>query len=423
MPASTMPDGSGSSRAFEPVRGRERIVTLDVLRGFAILGILLVNVPLMVTPVYREALGAADHAGLDRVAALLIEVLAEGKFFTMFSLAFGVGFAIQARRAQQRGAAFVPFHLRRMGVLLAIGVVHVVTLWWGDILIYYALLGTLLLPARRTPPARLLRLAGMAVLVPLAVNAGFVGLARLAQSTPEGAQAWSAELQQSIAGVEASAARAYEVYGGRDVAAMVGQRVDDWSFATIGITLNGMLFVVLAMFLVGAYVGRRGVLEDVEAHLALVRRVRLWGVLVGVLGTLIWLASEPANAVQPTLRGLLSTAGFVVGAPALSLAYAATLTLAVRDPRWARRLRPLAAVGRTALSNYLFQSVVVTTLAYGYGVGLYGRVGPAAALGIALVVFAVQVPSSMAWTRRFRFGPVEWVWRTLTYGRIQPLRR
>ncbi|MDZ7801717.1 MAG: DUF418 domain-containing protein [Trueperaceae bacterium] len=404
-------------RAFGPVAASRRIVTLDVLRGFALLGILLVNVPLMMHPVHLEALGAGPDGGLDRVARLLVEALAEGKFFTLFSLLFGVGMAIQMQRAASRGAPFVPFFLRRMGTLLGIGAAHVLLLWWGDILVYYAVLGMAVLPLRAAPVPRLLRLAGGAVLVPIALNAGLFGLGQLAQTTPEGAEAWRAGIEASVADARVDADVAYQTYGATDFGAMVMQRVADWSFATIGVTVGGMLFVVAAMFLIGMVVGRRGVLHDPGAHLPLLRGVRVWGGLVGVLGTATWMATGTTVSMEPTLAGLVSTTGFVLGAPALSLAYAATLTLALRDPRWQARLRPLAAVGRLALSNYLLQSLVVTTLAYGYGLGLYGQIGAAWSLVIALVVFALQVPLSVAWTRRFRYGPVEWLWRTLSYGR------
>ncbi|NBC95453.1 MAG: DUF418 domain-containing protein, partial [Deinococcus-Thermus bacterium] len=142
----------------------------------------------------------------------------------------------------------------------------------------------------------------------------------------------------------------------------------------------------------------------------------------GVPATLVWLLVRPPDPFTFDVSALVDTLAFVVGAPALSIAYAATLALATRDPVWRRRLTPLAALGRVALSAYLMQSLVMTTLALGYGAGLYGSIGHAGATAMAIALLAIQVPLAGWWTRHFRFGPAEWLWRSLSYGRPQPMR-
>ncbi len=129
-----------------------------------------------------------------------------------------------------------------------------------------------------------------------------------------------------------------------------------------------------------------------------------------------------ASALSPSLFTLLGLVGYLVGSPALSLAYASGLTLLAQHRGGQRLLNPLVAVGRTALSNYFFQTLVCTTLFYSYGFGLYGQVGPAFGIVLTLVIFAAQVYLSNLWVRHFRFGPLEWLWRSLTYGKRQPLR-
>jgi uncharacterized protein len=406
-----------------PVAGGERLLVLDVLRGFAITGILWVNAPLMLAPVYRQVLGSGPEGTLDGLARALVEVLAEGKFFTLFSLLFGIGVAIQMRRAEARGTAFRPFFLRRMAVLAAFGVAHVVLLWWGDILVYYALLGLLLLPLRRAPPARVLRWALVVLIVPIALGGAFAGLSELAARSPDGAAQLEEARLQAVRQARAGEADALATYRGSDVASMARQRLADWAYATIGVTGNGMLAIVLAMFLLGLATGKLRILDDLDRHRRLLRAVRAAGWLLGAAGTAAWLVLRPSAMGAEPWAGWISTTGFVLGAPALSLGYAATLALALRRPAARRILAPLAAVGRTALSNYLLQSLVVTTLAYGYGAGLYGRVGPAGALAITAAVLAVQIPLSVAWTRRFRYGPAEWLWRALAYGRPPRGRR
>lgn len=398
-----------------PVARGERLLVLDVLRGFAITGILWVNVPLMFAPVYAAVLGAGPQGTADAWARLLVEVLAEGKFFTLFSLLFGIGAAIQIRRAEARGTAFAPFVARRMTVLVGFGVAHVALLWWGDILIYYGVLGLFLLPLQRASPGRILRWAALALAVPIVLSGAFAALTGLASGQAE-AQLEGARIQ-AVRQARAGEATALEAYRSDDVAAMARQRFSDWTYATMGVTGNGMLGVVLAMFLLGLAAGKARILDDLDGNAALLRTVRASGWALGAAGMALWLGLEPPGAGADPWRGWLSTVGFVLGAPALSLGYAATLALALRTERAHSVLSPLAAVGRIALSNYLFQSLVVTTLAYGYGTGWYGEVGPAAALAVTAAVLTVQIPLSVLWTRRFRYGPAEWLWRTLSYGR------
>jgi len=394
-----------------------------VLRGFAILGILFVNAPLFLQPLASVTLGAGEAGLLNRIAATATAALAEGKFFTLFSLLFGIGVAMQMRRADQKGGAFAPFFVRRMSLLLAIGAAHAVLLWWGDILVYYALFGLLLIPLRRASARRAARLAIVVACVPIVLNVGLFGLTRLAAQTPDGREALQAGLQASITEAERSSAAALEAYRGSDLGAMIAVRIDEWILSSTGIVLNGMAFLVVSMFLLGLAIGKSGLLADPARHLVTLRRARLGGFFVGAPATVAWLWIRPESVYAFEVETVVSTAAFVVSAPALSIAYAASLVLAAREPSHLRRMMPLAAVGRVALSAYLMQSVVMTTLAYGYGAGLFGRVGSAGALAIAVAILVVQVSIAAWWTRRFRFGPAEWLWRTLSYGRVQPLAR
>jgi uncharacterized protein len=397
-------------------------MVLDALRGFAILGILLVNAPLFFEPLWSDVLRDGAAGPLDRLASVATEALAEGKFFTLFSLLFGVGVAMQMGRAAKRGRRFAPFFVRRMAGLAAIGAAHAFLLWWGDILLYYAVLGLALVPLTRAPARRALRWAATAAALPLVLNLGLFGLTTLAAFDEEAQQALAADTATRIADAQSAAATAVDAYRGTDLGAMIAVRASEWSFATTGLLLNGMVFLILAMFLVGLAVGKLGLLEDLGRHAGTLRRARLTGFLVGVPATVAWLAVRPPDPFTFDASALVSVVGFVLGAPALSIGYAATVALATRDPAWRRRLAPLAALGRVALSAYLMQSLVMTTLALGYGAGLYGRVGHAGATAIAIALLAVQVPLATWWTHRFRFGPAEWAWRSLTYGRPQPMR-
>lgn len=408
----------------QPTQPSERIDVIDILRGFAIFGILLVNMIYFAWPIYFEVLDFTPWiSAIDRAASTFITFFGEAKFFTLFSMLFGLGLALQMQRAEAKGINLVPLYARRLLVLLLIGAAHAFLFWWGDILIYYALLGFALLLFRKTQPRRLLTWAFIFLALPLLLNTAMVGLMELARSTPEGAAELQSVLVETEAGYLEGYDRALEVYGGSSFTAMIPQRIGDWVFATMGVLLNGMLFVVFAMFLVGLYVGKRRLLHDAAQHLPLFRRVFGWGALIGIIGNLLYITlARAASPLEPSWWALLGLVGYLLGAPALSMTYASGIVLLTQSNAWHKRLKPLAAVGRTALSNYLLQTLVCTTLFYGYGLGLYGRVGPALGLVFTVVIFALQIPLSNWWVKHFRFGPLEWLWRCLTYGQLQPIR-
>lgn len=404
-----------------PIQPDERIVVIDILRGFALFGILVVNMIYFAHPIYKVLIDLSWASPVDRVAQLFITFFAEAKFFTLFSFLFGLGLAIQMERAAAKGVRFIPLYVRRLLVLLGFGLAHVFLFWWGDILIYYAVLGGVLLLFRQTAPHRLIVWALIFLLLPFVFNAAFAGLTELARTTPEGVaqlQAYRAEAHQEY---YAAYERALEVYGGSSFTAMIPQRIADWTLSALGTVLNGMMFVVLAMFLLGLYTGKRRLLHESHRHLTLFRRVLLWGLVLGFVGNALYIVvSGMTDPLE--LTSLAATAGYLVGMPALSLAYAAGLVLLVQRHAWRQRLLPLAAVGRMALSNYLLQTLLCTTIFYGYGLGLYGQIGPAVGLILTVIIFGSQIPLSIWWLERFRFGPTEWLWRSLTYGRLQPMR-
>ena len=174
------------------------------------------------------------------------------------------------------------------------------------------------------------------------------------------------------------------------------------------------------MSLLGFYVARRKILEDIGRHRALIRRVMWWGLALGgssALAFSVW------RYVPPFPQQIIRVYSNVLGQPTFMLFYASAITLLVQQPRWHRLFHPLAAVGRMALTAYVGQSVVYTTIYFGYGLGMYGRLGAAHILPVAAVIFAVEIVLCNWWIKRFRFGPLEWLWRTLTYMKVQPMRR
>jgi len=401
------PPALGPVGPVGPVLGQERIDAIDVLRGVAILGILVVNMSLFSLP---EGVPAVDG-----IAQRLILFFAQEKFKTLFSFLFGLGLAVQLMRADARGARFLPRYARRLFVLFLIGVAHFLFLWDGDILHDYAENGVVLLLFRRRPLRTILVWAGVFLTVPLFFYSltTYYAITRDVSPALERWIAWETGTDAQTTSDER------RIYSSGTYGEQIKLRAGELPLDTMPDIDDAF---VLAAFLLGLYAGRRRIFHDIPAHVPLIRRVQRWGLAIGIAGNAVFAAG---GAFDPAPTSVMQNVGrlcLVVAAPALALFYASSIVLLMQREVWRRRLAPLAAVGRTALSNYLLQSLICTTIFYSYGFALYGKVGPALGLVLTVAIFLLQVPLSVWWLARFQFGPVEWLWRSLTYWRLQPLR-
>jgi uncharacterized protein len=386
-----------------------RIAVLDVLRGVAVAGILLANVLtffgwFIIPP---ETAASLPTAAADGIAYFLERVLIEGKFYSIFSLLFGIGFGVQLARG---GDEALPRFRRRLRILLAIGAIHALFIWAGDILMLYALLGFTMPWFARKTDRSLLRWSVALLAMPAALYVvALAGWALLAPASPPPDAGASEGPPQFV--LEAFAAMGTggvaEAFRG-NLILLVGRWAD--LFATMRFPK------VLGMFVLGLWAVRTGLALLPADHRPTLRRWALIGIGVGLPVNLlsVW-AFDRWEYLPPSAGGLLGVAAQGVGFPLLAIGYACTVALAVVGGR--RLLDVFAPVGRMALTNYLMHSVVCVVLAYGFGFGLWWRVGASTAMGIAAAVILVQIPLSAWWLSRHRFGPVEWVWRRLTYGR------
>jgi uncharacterized protein len=397
-----------------PITSRERIEVLDVLRGLALFGIITANMRAFNSPqaAYFDHSLMWQGAG-DRIAQGFTDLFVTGKFVTLFSLLFGIGFAVQMERADARGVASRLFYVRRLTVLLIIGLAHGFLLWWGDILAPYALMGIFLLLFRKRSQSTILIWAAIFYAWPMvlmgaamAAHAAGVAIPVPPQPTPE-------ELQRII-----------QVFANGTYTEMLLVRVKDMAFNGFGLVF--FYPRVLGLFLFGLWAWRAGVILNLAQYEPVLRRCRIWGLVVGVVGNTAVVAMLEIwhpNPAELTREGYLVGIASSIAVPALSLFYASSVLLLSREGTWRRVFRPFGSIGRTALSNYLLQSVICTTLYNSWGFGLFGKVGPLAGLIPTILIYSAQVPLSKWWTTRFSFGPMEWIWRTLTYGRLRPLSR
>lgn len=411
-----------------PVEVSERVALLDVLRGFALCGVFVSNSFSWFSGRHilpREQAQALAAPPLEVAVSALYNFFVNQKFVTLFSFLFGLGFSIQLARAKARGSPIVPLYSRRLLVLLGIGVTHLFGLWAGDVLSSYAVVGFVLLLFRQRSDRTVL--AWVLVLL-VAVPLLFPLLQRFGPILLHGAQA------------AAEAAKATEEHAAQLRARFLAGRSSD-SFWTAHrenarYFLTGMLLqasrlhwmnVILGRFLLGLLAGRHLLLQEVERNRPWHRRLLAWGLVLGVLGNGTWVVVQRlrlAGLVDPAKDAWMVAMPVIqeLGYLGLAAVYVAGFALLFQRERWRRGMQVLAPVGRMALTNYLLESVVSLCIYDGWGLGLVGKLPPSRCVALTLALFALQVLFSHGWLSRFRFGPAEWLWRSLTYGRAQPMR-
>ncbi len=389
---------------------RLRHEVIDALRGFALAGVALVN--LRYLSLYallpKETREALPSAGFDGVVLSLMGWLLDAKFITLFSLLFGLGFALQVERDDRAASAGdARRYLRRVLGLALIGALHGWCLWWGDILLTYAAVALLMLPLSRLGDRMLLLLALVLALLP-----GLVApwVRPWLPPLPSGPEAFA----QGLAAFSTpSLAVAFQ--GNAELANWA--RMSNW----------GLLCFVLSRFLLGYWAGRRGLLQDPARHLGLLRRLCIGGGLLGLALLLVaGLQAELREAVPLLQAPLARRALRMVGrleSIAIGVAYASGFVLLFLQPAWRRWLGAFAPVGRMALTHYLLQSVAGVGLFYaiGFGIGPGGGLWPVLLAWAA--IFGLQLWISPYWLARYHHGPVEWLWRWSTRGERPPFRR
>ena len=399
----------------------ERLPTLDILRGFALMGILIMNMPGFSFSGFTESDGSFHWPGqADQLAQQVRDALFSGKFNSMFSLLFGIGFTIQFTRMQQQDPLHATgLYVRRLLVLLVIGLLHATLFWDGDVLHVYAVLGLLLvLGLRRLSDRGVVVLIALCLVYPLVA-----GLLRFVIFTPEVVAARTAQgLAFGVSNNLAFGAGTYLDAVRENVRLML-------HFYTDPLSAGGTFGWYVAMgftMLLGLLAGRRRWVQRIPELMPQIRRLMWWALAVGLACGAASSAIFALNRVPgPSAIKLLGSLCYNLSRPALMIFYVLLIVRLAQLPVWQRRLSVFAAAGRMPLTNYLMQTLICTTLFYNWGFGLWDRVGPAWGFVLSLAIFfGIQVPLSLWWTRRFERGPMEALWARLTYGskglRAQP---
>ncbi len=382
---------------------RSRVHDVDALRGFALLGIFIVNITFMSSGYPGNLVTDPEFSStFDGIVRGLSSVLVDMKFYLLFSFLFGYSFTLQLQSAARAGAAFAPRMLRRIVGLFAIGVLHIVLLYGGDILTTYAVVCLILFWMRGVRDRTALRVA--------AIVYGVVLLSLLSSGLFLDSSAFLPSESEALASADQSTAALQGGFGD-----IVGEHVHGLSLLVLqSVTLQGP--TALAMFLLGMVAGRRRLFEQIRGDEPILRRIQWIGFPVGLAG-----------GVAYTLGGgngtTLAVAASVATAPLLTAAYVATLLRMMHSPRTAFVRTALAPAGRIALTNYLGQSLLGLLIFTGVGLGLAGSFSPLATMGVAVLIFALQLAVSAWWLRRHTYGPAEWLLRWITNATRPALRK
>ncbi len=402
--------------AVMPLSETDRITSLDILRGFALLGILIMNIQSysMIGAAYLNPSVYGDLTGLNKIVWMFSHIFADMKFISIFSMLFGAGIVLMTRKAEEKSGKSAGLHYRRTFWLLIIGLIHAYLLWYGDILVTYAVCGFGVYLFRKVRPNRQLTLGLIFVLVPFVFYMFF---------------GWSMPYWPE----EAVANNRMHFVPGEDriiseLAAYRGGWLDQMEFRVPdSLAINTFLFLIYlgwrcgGMMLIGMALYKWGVLTAERSNRFYINL----GVICFAAGFPLILFGINQNFANNWVFEYSMFFGSMfnyIGSIGIAIGYVCIIMLICKADILKRLTGSLAAVGRMAFTNYLLHTLICTTLFYGHGFGLYGKLERTEQITIVAVIWIIQLVLSPLWLKHFRFGPMEWLWRSLTYWKPQPIR-
>lgn len=381
-----------------PIKESKRLIWIDAVRGFAIFGIYMVNIGAFSAPYFMY--GEVRKAGqVDQMIQVVLDIFFQASFYTLFSILFGFGMQIMKERIEARKDSLYPILFRRMAVLLCFGVLHAFVIWHGDILFSYSIVGFLLILILHVRKDIQLSIASFL----LGSSVAFI--------------TWLYYLARDYLGIPNIQAinEAITNYQSTSLPIIWKQNYHDWMYSNSWFGFLFLIMALLSFFLIGVYIAKKKWLHNPLKYRNTL--IKVWiisfilfiGLKMGphFFGNPLWF-----SYIQDNVGGLFS-----------ALFYIVSVTLLAQTSIGMKLLTPFTYVGRMALTNYITQSLLSFILFYGVGVGLYGSITPMLGIIIVIVVYILQIIFSKWWLTHFRFGPLEWIWRSLTYMKKQPFKR
>lgn len=407
-------------QTIAPVLSADREKIMDVLRGFALLGIFIANLHHLSLFDSKNVSGVLHYAS-DDVVDFFHRVLVEGKFYSIFSLLFGWGVSQQIYRASQKNINALPTVRRRLGWMLLLGFLHLFLLWPGDIVAFYAMLGFVLLLFRKMSDKNLLKCGVAFFLLPIALYA-------LKMLFPD---------LNAPAGIvyEAGVAVENKLLGNANTSSRLESTASwilIWKNNIAGFFFRyGYLFFVsriwkvLGVFMIGFMLGRNDNLKKLIANKKILNYIILFGLLIALPANFLmaYYMGFEDDYWDMKMNGFYQTLFYAIGVAPLAFAYAALIIRWFQTKNGNKILSVLQPVGKMAFSNYILQSIIGITVFFGVGFAKGGQLGPTSWTIFAIAVYLCQIFISYIWLSYFNFGPIEWIWRSLTYKKWQPMKK
>lgn len=380
-----------------PTELQDRVVAIDMMRGLSLLGIFIVNMLAFHTPYYYINPYSWYTDPLDKETFQWIDIALQGSVYPLFSMLFGYGLMMQFRKSQERGNSFIPLGLRRLTVLLIIGLLHAFLVWSGDILITYALSGFIVLLMMRLSIMWLLTIALTLYILP---NMGLAFLSYLVAASGETFYSGVQEIESSLI-----------AFGSGSWLDIFMQRAEDWTYANIE---SGSLFLIgmtiLPYMLIGAAAAKGKLIERTLEKKTFWLMLTTVSLIAGFTIKLLPYIFE-ANFYYMYVQDIF-------GGPLVAIGYAGLITLLCQLTIFRKLMNPVAKVGRMSMTTYISQSVIATTIFYSYGFALYGKIDVLTGTWIAVGVFVIQMIFAELWFSKFKQGPIEAIWKRATYGNL-----
>ena len=394
--------------SISPSPSTNRILHLDIFRGFAILGIFMVNILVMnVSFGYRGDWLIENASWINEKAYWFLEMFFFSKFFTIFSFLFGIGVALQIRSLKSKNASSAPFLLRRFFALLIFGVAHILFIWSGDILHLYALFGFILMLIYRANSI-VIFLSAIAIFL-------FPYFDEIYQYVCE---YFAVNPSSELAGMLREEIFGMKLYG--TYSSGISLRISEYGFM-LPFVVSFIIPIALPMTLLGLFVVKKGIVDRIDAFAHKIRFKFLFIILLALVlrFTIIYWVVPRFNPETGTTFSFWLMTVYIVCDTMISFAYLLIIVYLLRSDFGKKLLSPLQYVGRMAFTNYILQSVIGYLIMRTFG--YYESFSPSECIPIVLVVFACQIPLSWLWLKHFKFGPLEWLWRCISYWKILPI--
>lgn len=407
------------SNIISPIPQNERIVSIDFLRGIAILGILAVNLPLMYQPITRMMIGPeTDLSTLNFLSISLIKFIFEGKFYVIFSLLFGFGFSIFMNKSNEDNKSITRVFRRRLFILLIFGILHIVFLWPGDILVFYALFGFILILFKNSSVRKIKTWAIILFLIPSIITLILLSLFQLASSIPEVQQATNEGIQSNILELKELYNNALNTYQNGTFSELINVRLREYKTL-----LPGIIFfypVVLSMFLIGFLIEKKKIIQNLQNNIKSIKKLLLWIFPIGMIANCLFYYSY-WNSIPSALSfwSFIQTSTHTISGLLLGLSYSIIILLTLNKIKKQNLFtKSVSSVGKMALTNYLTHSLIAVILFQSLGFGLTGKIEAWQGLLITFLIYTTQLVFSYHWLKSYKYGPLEWLWRKITYFKI-----